>query len=140
MAGIAEAALAFELMVIYGTAIFIGFLAVVAIIRRMAVVAGVSICLVILSSLFLSPWMANDFRRNDDPDWDGFVGQFQSAGAWWIVASVLAILSLGITLFLQHGKRPAVASDDIPLPTSNDTMAITAHPERTVADRSIRNS
>src|SRR5882724_11245181 len=56
----------------------------------------------------MPPWMVYDFRRNDDPDWNGFVGQFQSAGTWWIVASVLAILSLGVTLFLHHGSTSRV--------------------------------
>jgi hypothetical protein len=127
MAGIAEAALAFEVFVIYGTALLIGFLASVAIIRRMPVVAGVSVFLVVLSTLVISPWVVYDFQPNEDPDWNGFIGSFQNAAAWWFVASILAVISLAFTMIVGPRKDRSESDDTNSSPTANLATAITAH-------------
>ena len=136
MAGFAEAAVAFELMIVFGTTFFIGLLALVAIFQRMVIVAWIGASIAALSAFVLTPWAAYGFQPNNDPDWNGFVGQFQTAASWWIAASALSIIAIAVNLILGPRKWAAEITEDSPWTSPDAETSITAQPSLAASIRS----
>jgi hypothetical protein len=93
MAGPAEAAESFVLLIGYGGLLLLGLAAGIALFARSRGAAGVALIVAFLVTLLFMPWEAFRPSQSDDPDVHYWLETWRGFGWWWGVAVAATLVA-----------------------------------------------
>src|SRR5690349_12949625 len=91
MAGPAEAAESYALMIGYAGLLLLGLAAAVGLFARSRVAAGIAGALAVVLALMFTPWEAFRPFESADPDVHSWVAAWRQFGWWWGFAVAAAV-------------------------------------------------
>jgi hypothetical protein len=112
MAGLAEAAELYSLMIGYAGLLLLGLMAAAGLFTRSRVASGITLALAFLLTLMFTPWEAFKPLESGDPDVHDWVAAWRSFGWWWgftVAASMVASIPafcLSDKAAMQQGQQP----------------------------------